>query len=120
MIEKIALHVKPINGPFSYYLNWRETSILTFLIGSVAPKVMIEFGTNVGITASRILCNVPTLERYIGIDVPSDYAPTLRCQDSEVPAHPGCFVTDPRYWLLIAEHELTHDDLEPCDACFID
>ena len=120
MITKVKFRPKLLKGPFSYYLNVHETSILADLFESVKPKVVVEFGCNVGITAKRLLDNVPSIERYVGIDIPSDHAPTLACQASEVPAHPGCYVTDPRFWLLIAEHELTHDDLEPADAVFID
>jgi predicted O-methyltransferase YrrM len=59
----------PLRGPFSRYLSEHETAILAALVNSVSPKVMIEFGCNAGITAARMLENVPTLERYIGVDI---------------------------------------------------
>jgi len=120
MIETIELHPKTIRGPFSFYLNGRETSLLTMLVDSVKPKVVLEFGCNVGMTAKRVLENIPGIERYVGVDVPFDHKTTLVCQSSEVPLHPGCYADDPRFWLLIADRELTHDDLEPVDAVFID
>src|SRR3954470_7516767 len=77
------LGAQPLLGPFSRYLNQHETAILVALVKSVAPKVMIEFGCNAGLTAKCVLQNVRTLERYIGIDVPPDHVPTLDCQQSE-------------------------------------
>jgi predicted O-methyltransferase YrrM len=124
MLERVSqasLGVSRVNGPFSLYLNQNETSILIALVGNVAPRVMIEFGCNMGITAKRVLDNVQSLERYIGIDVPEDHRPTLRCQDMETPDEPGLYAaTDPRFWLMIAERDIEVYDLEPCDAVFID
>jgi predicted O-methyltransferase YrrM len=121
-IKQSELNIKQINGPFSYYLNGNETSLLVALIKSVHPKVVLEFGTNRGMTARRILDNVPTIERYIGIDVASDHVPTLKCQRTEVPSEAGSFAAgDPRFYLLLREsQQLTLDELEPADAAFID
>jgi predicted O-methyltransferase YrrM len=110
-----------VNGQFSKYLGATECSILIDLVKSVEPKVMIEFGCNLGITAKRILENVPTLEKYIGIDVESKYKTTLKCQREEVPDAAGCYANDSRFHLLICPTQcLTENDLEPCDAVFID
>jgi predicted O-methyltransferase YrrM len=120
-VKPADIGVAPIAGPFSYYLNQHETAILIALTRSVAPRVMIEFGCNVGLTAKRVLCNVPSIRTYIGIDVPPHHQPKLDCQQSEVPEHAGCFAADDdRFFLLMADHELTRHDLEPCDAAFID
>jgi len=116
------LDVKQINGPFSYYLNWNETSILIALLTSVRPRTVIEFGVNRGMTAKRVLENVRTIQRYIGIDLPSDQVPTLDCQRTEVPTEPGIEAADdPRFFLMLREsQELSIDQLEPADAAFID
>jgi predicted O-methyltransferase YrrM len=116
------LGVVPITGPFSKYMTPHETAILVTLVKSVAPKVMIEFGCNAGITAARLLENVPTLQHYIGIDVPSDHVTTLRCQRSEVPLNAGAHAADDaRFHLLtVPSQTISADDLEPCDAVFID
>jgi len=116
------LGIKPIKGPFSKYMTAQETALLVALIDSVSPKVMIEFGCNEGVTAKRILDNVPTLERYIGVDVDPDHVPTLDCQSSEVPRNPGCHAAgDPRFFLLTSPSQhLAASQLEPCDAVFID
>jgi predicted O-methyltransferase YrrM len=115
------LGVTPIRGPFSKYLNWNETAILVTLVKSVAPKVMIEFGCNRGTTAARVLDNVPTLQRYIGVDVPANYETRLACQRSEVPDVAGCDVDDVRFFVLLADSlEVRGFYLEPCEAVFID
>lgn len=104
------------------YLGEHETAILIDLIASVRPRVMLEFGTNQGITAKAILDALPELERYIGIDVPFAYTPRLTCQRSEVPLSAGTYAAkDPRFRLLLRESTtLTADELEPVDAVFID
>jgi predicted O-methyltransferase YrrM len=99
-----------------------ETAILVALVRSVAPRVMIEFGCNAGVTAGRLLENVPTLQRYVGIDVPFDHVTTLRCQQSEVPVNAGAHAADDeRFFLLtVRSQTLRTGHLEPCDAVFID
>lgn len=107
---------------FNPYLNSEETSIVVALTDNVAPKVFIEFGCNYGRTAKTLLHHVLSLEKYIGIDVPSEHEPLLACQRSEIPYNAGGFAaTDPRFFLLLRNSlELEARDLEPCDAVFID
>ena len=103
------------------YLNDKETQILVDLVASVSPRVMIEFGCNLGLTARSILAKVSTLQRYIGIDVDFDHVTTLRCQQSEVPMRPASYVHDSRFKLILQDsRSLQPIDLEPCDAVFID
>jgi predicted O-methyltransferase YrrM len=117
---RAELGVEPIHGPFSPYLNAHETSILLALVRSVRPRVMIEFGCNEGVTAKRLLEHVPTLQKYIGIDVPFGYSTTLSCQRNEVPVNAGWYAADdPRFFLFTAWF-LHTGQLEPCDAVFID
>jgi len=120
-MKKIEINPTIVRGGFSKYLNWRETSILIDLVNSVSPKVMIEFGCNLGITANLILKNVDSLEKYIGIDVSSDHSPTLDCQLSEIPKEAGIYANDDRFFLLTRQSaSLLRSDLEKCDAIFID
>jgi len=120
-VSPATLDLSSVRGPFSKYLNARETAILIALVRSVTPRVMIEFGCNLGITAARVLEHVPSLERYIGVDVPANHKPPLACQSDEVPRNPGYSAGhDPRFWLMLAEPMLTPDQLEPADAIFID
>ena len=106
------------------YLSENDAVGLVALVTSVKPKVVIEIGCNVGRTAKMILDAVPSIERYVGIDVPQDHRPTLRCQYSEVPSNPGHYAAgDERFFLLVKEggsQALGPQDLEPCDAVFID
>jgi predicted O-methyltransferase YrrM len=120
-VPQALIDTSPVAGPFSKYLNWRETELLIGLANIVRPRVLIEFGVNEGVTARRVLDNVPTLERYIGIDVPQDYVTPLQCQRAEVPEDAGVYAaSDPRFWLLTVVAPLTADQLEPCDCAFID
>ena len=50
--------------------------------------------------AQRVLENVSTLEKYIGIDVEPQHVPTLVCQLDEVPRQAGCYADDARFRLL--------------------
>jgi predicted O-methyltransferase YrrM len=106
------------------YLNDRETALVVELIASVAPRVVFEFGVNLGITARAILEATPSIKRYVGIDVRWGFSTTLECQRKEVPVNAGLYAaSDPRFFLLHCEHgscELEPDDLEPTDAVFID
>lgn len=106
------------------YLGQKETSTLVNLISSVKPRVVLEIGCNVGITAKNLLQHIPTIERYIGIDVPHKFETTLSCQMNEIPMRPGLWVLDDsRFYLLVPERgssSLMPADLEPVDAVFID
>jgi predicted O-methyltransferase YrrM len=125
MVAQEEFKISPIAGYLSNpYLGWHETALLIGLVQSVNTKVMIEFGTQAGRTARAILQNVPTLERYLAIDVPPDHYPTLGGQRSEVPTEAGRYAKyDPRYELILRERgsfDLNAHDLPACDAAFID
>jgi len=112
-----------MKGPFSSYMTPQETSILISLIRSANPKVMIEFGVNLGVTAMQVLNHVPTLEKYIGVDAPSGCVTTLACQTSEVPGErAGIYAADDKRFTLLTSRtqDLTKEHMEPCDAVFID
>lgn len=90
----------------------------------VQPKGVLEFGVNVGRTAHAILEHVPSIERYEGVDVPPGYVTAAKVQRGEVPIIAGEMVLhDPRFKLLLSpngSHDLTPNDLSPCNAAFID
>lgn len=94
------------------------------LICSVSPRVVIEFGVNLGRTAKAILTACPDIETYIGVDVPREFRPRLACQHLEVPHDAALHVlADRRFWLLCCSQgsmTLRPSDLEPIDAAFID
>jgi predicted O-methyltransferase YrrM len=103
-------------------MNPNELEILCALFKDVAPKTVVEFGINAGRTAKALLREVPTIERYIGIDVLPGYTTDKKVQRNEVPQKAGALVSgDERVELIVTEkgsHGLT--DLPPCDAVFID
>jgi predicted O-methyltransferase YrrM len=124
-IESVAAPpTPPARSLSNFYLSPRETAIVVALVGSVAPRVVAEFGVNLGKTAKAILDAVPTIETYIGIDVPFGYRTRLACQQSEVPSAIGlCARDDDRFKMLplaYGSRVLEPADLEPIDAAFID
>jgi predicted O-methyltransferase YrrM len=124
MIEEVSYPTLtgPVPALANDYLGVAETAIVVDLVSSVAPKVVLEIGVNQGKTARAILDAMPEIERYIGIDLPTDATPRLGCQYSEVPVVAGRFAAnDPRFWLLLGESTtIEAHDLEPIDAAFID
>jgi predicted O-methyltransferase YrrM len=106
------------------YFNPGELDRLLHLYESVSPRVIIEFGVNTGRNVVAALRNIPTIERYVGIDVTPDYVTQMECQRREIPAIPGeLALGDERFELIVrptGSFELTADDLPECDAVFID
>lgn len=113
-----------LSGLHARYVHAGELETLIWLIASVKPRCVVEFGANSGRTAKAILRNVPGIERYFGIDVPRGYVTEKQVQRLEVPERPGeLAMDDPRFRLVLAgrgSHDLAPDDLPPCDAIFID
>jgi predicted O-methyltransferase YrrM len=106
------------------YLNREETGLVVSLMHEVEPKIVIEFGVQLGRTAKVLLANLPSIERYVGIDVPHHFEPTLQNQKSEVPETAGLYARgDPRFDLMLCAEGssgLQADDLPRCQAVFID
>jgi predicted O-methyltransferase YrrM len=106
------------------YLNAGEMEVIADLVAEVEAKTMLEIGCRDGRTARVLLQNVPTLERYIGVDIPKTSIPTLPHQRSEQVSIPGYYAKgDPRFELILRERgslDLSPDELPDCDAVFID
>src|SRR5262245_46055260 len=125
MIDSVVVAPAPLRRNLNnFYLSPRETAIVVALVASVAPRVVAEFGVNLGKTAVAILDAVPTIELYIGIDVPWNYRTAHSSQRAEVPSNPGLYArADERFKLLrldLGSACLDEFDLEPIDAAFID
>src|SRR5262245_61936845 len=120
----VEIGLPPVTYDGNPYLGAQETALLIALVRSVAAKVMIEFGCQLGRTALSILENVPSIERYVGVDVPPGSRPTLQCQRSEVCGAPGLYArSDPRFNLVLRARgslDLVPEDLPWCDAVFVD
>jgi len=127
-VPQSSLDVRPIDwtGLPTRFMDHgnKDLETLIALIRSVWPRHVIEFGVNVGRTAKAIMANVPGIERYTGIDVPLSYVPLLALQLDNAVLNPGEMVLDdPRFKLIVSTRgslDLSPDDLEPCDAVFID
>ena len=113
-----------LKGLPTNYMNPGELETLITLVRSVKPRVMIEVGCNNGRTAKAILRNVPSLERYIGIDVPPSYEFAKSVQRREVPARPGeLALDDPRFMLVLARRgtfDIGPLELPSAEVWFID
>jgi predicted O-methyltransferase YrrM len=85
---------------------------------------IVEFGINEGYTAKLLLDNIPSIESYVGIDVPAYHKTRLETQASEVPQDAGHVVRDdPRVRIIVragGSEAVTAREIGPCDAAFID
>jgi len=104
------------------YLGTEESQLVAGLILSVNPRVVVEFGVNLGKTARLILDASPAIEHYLGIDVPPDHDPRLAVQRNEIPKAAAQYVLgDSRFQLLYRESTtLQISDLPVANAVFID
>ena len=106
------------------YLNQGELDVLVALARSVQPSVMVEVGVNEGRTACAMLRNLPTIDRYVGIDVPPGYVTSKAVQRAEIPARPGHLArSDSRFELILRPRgslDLEPEDMPQCDVMFID
>ena len=107
------------------YLNSGEIEVLLALIESVNPRTILEIGVNEGLTAKQILDNIPSIERYYGVDVPIYYKPEKLIQRGETPRSPGYQVRNyHKFKLIMKRHgsfDLKPEDFIPqVDVVFID
>jgi len=126
IIPQSELAIQPIDwsGLNRRFLNPGELEVLVALVRPIAPKTMLEIGVNTGRTALALLNHVPSLERYIGVDVYEGYVPAMPVQRGEIPSRPGALAAyNPRFQLILSEAgslDLEPRDLPPCEAVFID
>jgi predicted O-methyltransferase YrrM len=123
------LDVQPIDwlGLHREYQNVGEMEVLAALARSIEARSMLEIGCRDGRTAKLMLHNVPTLERYLGVDVEPGYEPQLAGQRAEIVAEPGKLALgDPRFELIVRPRgsaDLTihfGKDRRFFDICYID
>jgi predicted O-methyltransferase YrrM len=98
---------------------------LIALLREIQPKVMVEFGCNIGFTAKVLFDHVPGIEEYIGVDVPLSYKTALPVQQTEIPTEPGQLVNgNPKFHLIIRPRgtfDLKPEGFKvPVDAVLID
>jgi len=123
-----SVEIKPraydLEGLPTRYFHPGEIEVLMHLIESVEAAVVIEFGVNEGRTPAAVLRNVPTITKYVGIDVTRDYRTIMPVQRKEIPIKPGHLAAhDPRFQLIVRRRgsfDLTPADLPQADVAFID
>lgn len=99
------------------YMMPGEQQLLLTLVNTAQPRIMVEIGVNIGLTARAMLQNIQTIQRYYGIDIGPDYQFELPAQTIERPAEPGVLVKDdPRFQLILRGAALPHT----ADVVFID
>jgi predicted O-methyltransferase YrrM len=133
-LETVSFAVDDVAGPTeesrrgTWREDWmtspRERAVLVALLNLIGAKRVIEFGVNEGWTAACLLENVPTIEHYLGIDVPPLFVTVLPEQRGEVPDQAGSVAAaDPRFEALVVPRgsaSLTTERLGTADAAFID
>jgi len=106
------------------FFNPGELEVLLYLYESVKPEVVIEFGVHTGRNAVAALRNIPSIRRYIGVDVTPDYQTIMPVQRKEIPQQPGeLALHDPRFELIVRPRgtfDLRPEDLPQACAVFID
>lgn len=125
-ISQSSLDIQAIDwmGLPRKFLNPGEGEVLAALMRSVNARRVLEIGCNDGRTAKLMLGNVPTIERYIGIDVPPGYLFGCKVQANEVPKNPGFHALEhPAFHLILREQgsfHVTPEEIGEVDVVFID
>lgn len=126
VIPQSQLNVQPIDwmGLPRRFLNPVEAEVLVSLMRSVNARRVVEIGCHDGRTAKLMLRNVPTIERYVGIDVPPGYEFGCAVQKLEVPKRPGHYALEEKAFELIlrprGSFEVHPLELGEVDVVFID
>lgn len=126
MLPLIDISPPPIEpgGLPDRFTNPGEYAVLAYLANAVSARRVIEIGINEGRAAAMLLANVPTIQTYVGIDVPRGTLTALAVQRTEVPDEVGKFVAgDPRVRLIVREggsSNVAVDELPVADFVFID
>lgn len=118
----VDLSVIPVEHRTRFF-NPGELDTLAALIKSVNPKIVAEFGCQNGRTAKVLLNHIPSIEIYIGVDVPPYYETECEVQRSEVPEKAGELALDDDRFVLMLNQMGTrgfHSILPMVDAVFID
>ncbi len=102
----------------------KEKGIIVTLLRDIGAKTVIETGVHDGSCAELVLLNVPTIERYVGIDIEPWKIVGNPYEQAAVCSHPGRMVMqDKRFELITRKNgslDLAYFDLPECDAFIID
>lgn len=106
-LPTVTIDAPPVDlrGLPQAYMNPGELAVLVALVQSVGARGVMEIGCNVGRTAAVLLNNCPTIEHYLGVDVPPGYEFANKVQAKEVPVDPGIYASgDDRFTLWLSKN----------------
>jgi len=108
----------------NYLMTPKERGILVTLLRQLKAQTVVEIGINEGLCAEIMLKAVPSIRRYVGIDVEQGYITSMKTQQREIPEVPGKFALgDDRLRVIVSKRgsfDLKPNDLPMCDVMLID
>lgn len=127
MIPSISLPSRPIDArglPARFMFPGELEKLIAIVRLVDRPEAMLEIGCHEGRTAAACLREIPSLKRYVGIDVEQGYRPALKAQQQEIPRRAGHYALhDSRFRLLVSRggsFDIGSSDIGPMDVIFID
>jgi len=106
------------------FTSQEDMDVIASLIHHVGAERMMEIGINEGRTAKAVLDSVPSVKRYVGVDVPPYFKTSHPLQQKEVPVEAGSMVKgDGRVRLIVRDGgsaELNGEEVGEVDVVFID
>lgn len=107
------------------FMNWGEPESLLALAKMSPGEVFVEIGVNEGLTADFLLCSLPSIKWYFGVDVFPGYITQREVQRREIPTTPGQYALRHDRFSLALRHngslDLHKSDLpKGVDFMFID
>lgn len=107
-------------------MNAADLTAIMELLWQVEPLSLLEIGVNEGRTARSILDHVPSIQRYVAVDLSDhgDYSEYLIGNAHIIPKVPAQFVVaDPRFNLILrprGSFDVTAAELGKFDVVFVD
>lgn len=108
----------------NYMMTVKERGVLITLLRELRTETFVEIGINQGLCAEVLLAALPTLRRYVGVDVEPGYIGSNDQPETNVPEIPAHYALgDHRLEVIVrprGSFDLTPEDLPICDAMLID
>ena len=86
--------------PQDTYAGEHDRAILLTLARHVQARRVVEVGVQEGRTAATLLSGCPSIERYLGIDLPPGSVTALKGQQTELPVVAGRLARDFKAFML--------------------
>jgi predicted O-methyltransferase YrrM len=130
VIENLPLiQITPTRHPSiredqNYLMTPKERGVLVTLMNVIEAVTVVEIGINEGLCAEIMLKAVPSIRRYVGVDVEQGYVTSMGVQQNQIPEVPGKYALPSGYLELIVRPrgslDLRIEDLPVCDVMLID